>query len=103
MRFWGCLEYLTSPETFNRTSSGGVHGYAGGFFNSVVALSNSYKDESGAVYSGALDGYTLRYGNQEQWKMTFRRGYVEGYKAGWDFNSGQYNPLGGGGGRGAGG
>jgi hypothetical protein len=55
------------------------------------------------IYSEALDGYTPQYGNQDQYQTLFRHGYIEGYKAGWDFNSGQYNPLGAGGGGGCGG
>ena len=68
--------------------TGCMNGYRQGT-NDSAALSNSYKDDSGAVYSEALDGYSLQYGNQEQYKMLFRRGYIEGYKAGWDFDSGQ--------------
>jgi hypothetical protein len=71
--------------------------------NDSEALSNAYKDESGPLYDQALDGYTPQYGDQATYQQLFRLGYIEGYKAGWDFNSGQYNPLGAGGGGGSGG
>jgi hypothetical protein len=82
--------------------TGYMDGYRQGS-NDSAALSNSYKDESGPLYAEALDGYTPQYGNQEKYQTLFRQGYIDGYKAGWDFNSGQYNPLGAGGGGGTGG
>ena len=82
--------------------AGFMAGYREGS-NDSEALSNSYRDESGPVYSEALDGYTPQYGDQAAYQQLFRRGYIAGYKDGWDFNSGQYNPLGAGGGGGAGG
>jgi flagellar biosynthesis/type III secretory pathway protein FliH len=82
--------------------TGYMDGYRQGS-NDSEALSNSYRDESGPLYSEALDGYTRQYGDQASYQQLFRLGYIEGYKAGWDFNSGQYNPLGAGGGGGAGG
>jgi len=81
-------------------------GYMDGYHqgsNDSEALSNSYKDQSGPVYDQALDGYTPQYGDQATYERLFRLGYIAGYKDGWDFNSGQYNPLGAGGGGGAGG
>jgi hypothetical protein len=78
-------------------STGYMDGYRQGA-NDSEALSNAYKDESGPLYDQALDGYTPQYGSQEAYQKLFRQGYIEGYKAGWDFNSGQYNPLGAGGG-----
>ncbi len=71
--------------------------------NDSEALSNSYRDESGPVYDEATHGYTPQYGDQATYQKLFRQGYIEGYKAGWDFNAGQYNPLGGPGGGGSGG
>ena len=82
--------------------AGYMDGYRQGS-NDSEALSNGYRDQSGSVYDQALDGYTPQYGDQETYERRFRRGYVAGYKDGWDFNSGQYNPLGAGGGGGAGG
>jgi len=82
--------------------AGFMDGYRQGS-NDSEALSNSYRDESGPVYGEALDGYTPQYGDQAAYQQLFRRGYIAGYKDGWDFNSGQYNPLGAGGGGGAGG
>lgn len=82
--------------------AGYMDGYRQGS-NDSEALSNSYKDESGPLYAEALDGYSPQYGDQATYQELFRKGYIEGYKAGWDFNSGQYNPLGAGGGGGAGG
>ena len=82
--------------------TGYMDGYRQGS-NDSAALSNSYRDESGPLYDEALDGYTPQYGDQATYRKLFRQGYIEGYKAGWDFNSGQYNPLGGGGGGGSGG
>ena len=82
--------------------TGYMDGYRQGA-NDSAALSNVYRDETGALYDQALDGYTPQYGDEETYQKLFRPGYIEGYKAGWDFNSGQYNPLGGGGGGGCGG
>jgi len=82
--------------------TGYMDGYRQGS-NDSAALSNSYRDESGPLYDEALDGYTPQYGDQATYQKLFRQGYIEGYKAGWDFNSGQYQPLGGGGGGGSGG
>lgn len=81
---------------------GYMDGYRQGS-NDSAALSNSYSDESGPLYDQALDGYTPQYGDQATYQQMFRQGYIEGYKAGWDFNSGQYNPLGAGSGGGSGG
>ena len=72
-------------------------GYMDGYHqgsNDAEALANGYKDESGPVYDEALDGYTPQYGDQATYQKLFRQGFIEGYKAGWDFNSGQYNPMG---------
>jgi hypothetical protein len=82
--------------------TGFMDGYRQGS-NDSEALSTSYRDESGAFYSEAVDGYTPQYGAQAAYQQVFRQGYIAGYKDGWDFNSGQYNPLGAGGGGGAGG
>jgi hypothetical protein len=82
--------------------AGYMDGYRQGS-NDSEALSNGYSDQSGPVYDEALDGYTPQYGDQATYVRRFRRGFVAGYKDGWDFNSGQYNPLGAGGGGGAGG
>ena len=82
--------------------AGYMDGYRQGS-NDSEALSNSYKDESGPLYDQALDGYTPQYGDQATYQRLFRQGYIKGYKDGWDFNSGQYNPLGAGGGGAAGG
>jgi hypothetical protein len=82
--------------------AGYMDGYRQGS-NDSAALSNAYKDESGPVYDLADDGYNSQYGELSAYQKMFRLGYIEGYKAGWDFNSGQYNPLGAGGGGGAGG
>jgi len=77
--------------------AGYLDGYRQGA-NDSEALSNSYKDESGPLYDEALDGYTPQYGDQAIYQKLFRLGYIEGYKAGWDFNAGQYSPFLGGGG-----
>ena len=82
--------------------TGYMDGYRRGA-NDSEALSNSYKDESGPAYDQADDGYSPQYGVLAGYQIMFRLGYIEGYKAGWDFNSGQYNPLGAGGGGGSGG
>ncbi len=73
--------------------TGYMDGYRQGS-NDSAALSNSYKDESGALYDEALDGYTPHYGDQATYRKLFRLGYIAGYKDGWDFNSGYYTPLG---------
>jgi len=82
--------------------AGYMDGYRQGS-NDSEALSNGYNDQRGPLYDQALDGYTSQYGDPETYERRFRRGYVAGYKDGWDFNSGQYNPLGAGGGGGSGG
>ena len=72
-------------------------GYDDGYregYRDAAALSNAYKDEVGALYEQASDGYTPQYGDREAYVRRFRRGYVAGYKSGWDFNSGQYCPTG---------
>jgi len=73
-----------------------VAGYDEGYRqggNDSQALAN-YSDESGPAYVQATDGYTAQYGDREAYQQRFRLGYIEGYKAGWDFNAGRYNPLG---------
>jgi hypothetical protein len=77
--------------------AGYMDGYRQGA-NDSAALSNSYRDESGPIYDEALDGYTPQYGDRATYQKLFRQGYIEGYKAGWGFNSGQYTPFGAGGG-----
>ncbi len=77
--------------------TGYMDGYREGA-NDSAALSNAYRDESGPTYDQALDGYMPQYGDEVAYQGLFRQGYSEGYKAGWDFNSGQFNPLGAGGG-----
>lgn len=62
--------------------------------NDSAALSNAYQDEMGPLYDQATDGYTPQYGDRETYQKLFRLGYVAGYKAGWDFNAGQYCSLG---------
>ena len=64
--------------------AGYMDGYRQGS-NDSEALSLSYKDESGPLYDEALDGYTLKYGDQATYQKLFRQGYIAGYKAGWDF------------------
>jgi len=81
---------------------GYMDGYRQGA-NSSEALSLGYDDQSGPAYEQAIDGYTPQYGDRTTYQTLFRLGYIEGYKAGWDFNSGQYNSLGGGGGGASGG
>ncbi|MFZ3211790.1 MAG: hypothetical protein WA188_09755 [Terriglobales bacterium] len=73
--------------------AGYMEGYRQGAGDSE-ALSNSYRDESGPAYAEATDGYTTQYGDKEVYQQRFRLGYIAGYKAGWDFNAGLYNPLG---------
>lgn len=82
--------------------AGYMEGYRQGA-NASEALANGYNDQSGPAYEEALDGYTPQYGDQATYQKLFRLGYIAGYKEGWDFNSGQYNPLGAGGGGGSGG
>ncbi len=82
--------------------AGYMDGYRQGS-NASEALSPGYNDQSGPTYEQAIDGYTPQYGDQATYQKLFRLGYIAGYKEGWDFNSGQYNPLGAGGGGGAGG
>lgn len=74
-------------------AAGYKHGYRQGATSSE-ALSSSYNDQSGPVYEEAIAGYTPQYGDRAAYQRLFRYGYIAGYKAGWDFNSGQYNPLG---------
>jgi hypothetical protein len=62
--------------------------------NDAEALSSSYKDESGPLFEEANDGYTHKYGDYETYRKLFRLGYIAGYKAGWDYNVGQYCSFG---------
>ncbi len=85
----------------NRKDPAFVQGYNDGYrigAQQSQALSNAYRDQTGELYEQATDGYTPKYGPEETYKRRFRRGYIEGYKAGWDYNAGQYSPLGTGGG-----
>ncbi|HYB76812.1 MAG TPA: hypothetical protein VEE85_01305 [Candidatus Bathyarchaeia archaeon] len=81
----------------NRKDSAFATGYKYGYrqgARSSAALSSSYNDQSGPVYEEAIAGYTPQYGDRALYQKLFRCGYIAGYKAGWDFNSGLYNPLG---------
>ncbi len=55
-----------------------------------MANSNTYNDESSSTYQLASNGYSAQYGDLQRYKELFRLGYIDGYKAGWDFNAGQY-------------
>ncbi len=73
-----------------------VAGYDEGYRqggNDSHAFAN-YNDQGGSAYAQATDGYTALYGGKEAYQQRFRLGYIAGYKAGWDFNAGMYNPLG---------
>ncbi len=81
----------------NRKDPAFIKGYDDGYregANDCQALSHAYRDHSGSLYAEAIDGYTPKYGDEEAYQRRFRRGYVEGYKAGWDFNAGAYNVVG---------
>jgi hypothetical protein len=65
------------------------HGYRRGATDSA-ANSNSYDEGGGPLYELATDGYSPEYGDREKYQRLFRVGYVDGYKAGWDFNAGRY-------------
>jgi hypothetical protein len=72
-----------------------VHGYDDGYrigAQDSAVLSSAYRDANGPIYEQATDAYTPSYRDLEIYKRRFRRGYIEGYKAGWDFNAGQYSP-----------
>lgn len=76
-----------------RRDSAFRNGYDEGYrwgANDSMANSNSYNDENGSVYNLATDGYTVQYGDVETYQKRFRLGYIDGYKAGWDFNAGRY-------------
>jgi len=80
----------------NRRDPAFVAGYDEGYrqgANDSEALA-SYNDQGSSAYAQATDGYTAPYGDKEVYQQRFRLGYIAGYKAGWDFNSGLYNPLG---------
>jgi hypothetical protein len=80
----------------NRKDPAFVAGYDEGYrqgANDSHALAN-YNDQGGPAYVQATEGYTAQYGDKEVYQQRFRLGYIEGYKAGWDFNAGMYNPLG---------
>jgi hypothetical protein len=68
-------------------------GYDNGYrlgANDSEANSNTYNDESGPIYALATKGYSPQYGDTEKYQELFRLGYIAGYKAGWDFNAGEY-------------
>lgn len=90
-------DHAKSKVHINRKDPAFVQGYEDGYrqgSNDAHALSNVYRDESGPVYEQASDGYSAQYGDQEAYRRRFRRGYIDGYKAGWDFNAGAYGVLG---------
>ncbi len=81
----------------NRKDPAFVAGYDEGYrrgSNDSHAFAN-YNDQGSAFYEQATEGYTAQYGDKATYQERFRLGYVEGYKAGWDFNAGMYSPLGG--------
>lgn len=83
----------------NRKDPAFVAGYDEGYrqgANDSHALTNYYNDEGTPAYQDASDGYMAQYGDKAAYQQRFRLGYVDGYKAGWDFNAGMYSPLGGG-------
>jgi hypothetical protein len=71
--------------------AGYMDGYRQGASDSE-ALVSGYNDQHGSDYEQAINGYTAKYGDLETYQNLFRQGYIDGYKAGWDFNSGQYSP-----------
>ena len=84
------------PLKVSRKDPAFVAGYDEGYRqggNDSQALAN-YRDQGGAAYAEATDGYTALYGDREAYQQRFRLGYMAGYKAGWDFNAGRYNPMG---------
>ncbi len=54
------------------------------------AANANYHDTASPIYDQAAEGYTPQYGSLENYQKQFRQGYIEGYKAGWNFNAGQY-------------
>lgn len=81
----------------NRKDPAFVVGYDKGYRRGAVdsmTLSDAYRDESGRVYEQAIDGYTPQYGDRAGYQRLFREGYIAGYKAGWDFEAGQYSVSG---------
>ena len=83
----------------NRKDPAFVAGYDEGYrqgANDSHALTNSYNDEGAPSYKEATEGYISQYGDRAVYQQRFRLGYINGYKAGWDFNAGMYSPLGGG-------
>jgi len=73
-----------------------VAGYDEGYrqgANDSHAFTN-YNDEGTPAYQEASAGYTAQYGDKTAYQQRFRLGYIDGYKAGWDFNAGQYTPMG---------
>jgi hypothetical protein len=88
-----------NPSKVNRKDPAFVAGYDEGYrqgANDSHALTNYYDDEGTPAYQQATDGYFAQYGDKAAYQQHFRLGYVDGYKAGWDFNAGMYSPLGGG-------
>lgn len=99
----GCMLLLSSlafpahkPEHKpNRKDPAFVHGYDDGYrigAQDSALLSPTYNQATGPIYEEATNGYTPSYGDLQTYKRRFRRGYIAGYKAGWDFNAGQYIP-----------
>jgi hypothetical protein len=72
--------------------SGFDEGYRRGA-NDSEAMAN-YNDQNTAAYQDATDGYTTQYGEKATYQQRFRLGYIAGYKSGWDYNAGMYNPMG---------
>jgi len=80
----------------NRKDSAFVAGFDDGYrrgANDSQALAN-YNDQGTASYQDATDGYTAQYGEKALYQQRYRLGYIAGYKSGWDYNAGMYNPIG---------
>jgi len=86
-----------SPQLkVNRKDPAFVAGFDDGYrrgANDSQALAN-YNDQGAASYQDATDGYSAQYGEKAVYQQRYRLGYIAGYKSGWDYNAGMYNPIG---------
>ncbi len=93
-KYVGDLSQLPKPnENLIRQDPAFRAGYDDGYrrgANDSMANSNTYNDENSSLYELATNGYSASYGDLKKYRKLFRLGYIDGYKAGWDFNSGQY-------------
>ncbi len=96
----GAQQTMPAPQasgnvaTVDTNSPAYRNGYEEGYRQGAndSAANANYGDTSSPAYNLGTAGYQPQYGDMENYQKLFRRGYIEGYKAGWHFNAGVYCP-----------